>query len=145
MKALLDVNVLIALAWPNHIHHHAVRSWFLEWKAENGWASCPLSEAGFVRVCCNRLAVKQAVTPYEAISVLRQLRRSGSHSFWPLKHSMVDLDPRLVDRMQGYRQVTDALLLSVALRQGGCLATLDSRLAQLCPPDEPGAVILIPV
>ena len=145
MKALLDVNVLIALAWPNHIHHHAVRSWFLEWKTVNGWASCPLSEAGFVRVCCDPLAVKRAVTPYEAISVLQQLRGSGSHSFWPLKHSMVDLEPGLVDRMQGYRQVTDALLLSVALRQGGCLATLDSGLAQLRPPDEPSAVILIPV
>ena len=145
MKALLDVNVLIALAWPNHVHHHAVRSWFREWGVENGWASCPMSEAGFVRVCCTPLVVKEAVTPFDAISMLRQLRQSGSHSFWPLEHSMVDLDPGIVDRLQGYRQVTDAVLLSVALRQGGCLATLDSRLAQLHPPDERNAVILIPV
>ena len=58
---------------------------------------------------------------------------------------MVDLDPGIVDRLQGYRQVTDAVLLSVASRQGGCLATLDSRLADLHPPDERNAVLLIPV
>lgn len=145
MKALLDVNVLIALAWPNHVHHHAVQSWFREWGTVHGWASCPVSEAGFVRVCCNPLVVKEGVTPFDAISILRRLRQSGSHSFWPLEHSMVDLDPDIVDRLQGYRQVTDALLLSVALRHGGCLATLDSRLVQLHPPDERNAVLLIPV
>ena len=145
VTALLDVNVLIALTWPNHVHHHAVRHWFREWGTKNGWSSCPLSEAGFVRVSCNPSVVKQAVTPFDAISILRQLRQSGSHSFWPLKHSMVDLDPGIVDRLQGYRKVTDALLISVALRQGGCLATLDSRLAQLHPPDKPNVVLLIPV
>ena len=145
VRALLDVNVLIALAWPNHVHHHAARFWFQEWGAQNGWASCPVSEAGFVRVCCNPLAVQQAVTPRDAISMPRQLRQSGSHSFWPLEHSMVDLDPEIVDRLSGYRQVTDALLLSVALRQGGCLATLDSRLVQLHPPDARKAMLLIPV
>ena len=145
MRALLDVNVLVAIAWPNHVHHHAARSWFREWGAKNGWASCPVSEAGFVRVCCNPLVVQQSVTPYDAISMLRKLRRAGSHSFWPIEHSMVHLDPEIVGRLQGYRQVTDALLLSVALRQGGCLATLDSRLAQLHPPDERNGVHLIPV
>jgi hypothetical protein len=145
VRALLDVNVLIALAWPNHVHHHAARLWFQKWGAKNGWASCPVSEAGFVRVCCNPLAVRQTVTPRDAISLLRQLRQSGSHSFWPLEHSIVDIDPDIVDRLQGYRQITDALLLSVALRQGGCLATLDSRLAQLHPPDARNAVLLIPV
>lgn len=145
VRALLDVNVLIALAWPNHVHHYAARSWFQDWGAKNGWASCPVSEAGFVRVCCNPLAVQQAVTARDAISMLRQLRQSGSHSFWPLEQSMLDLDPDIVDRLQGYRQVTDALLLSVALGQGGCLATLDSRLAQLHLSDERNGVLVVPV
>jgi predicted nucleic acid-binding protein len=28
MSSLLDVNVLLALAWPNHVHHAASRTWF---------------------------------------------------------------------------------------------------------------------
>ena len=59
MIRLLDVNVLIALTWPNHVHHDAARSWFTEVR-NTGWATCPLTEAGFVRISCNPSAVKQA-------------------------------------------------------------------------------------
>ena len=61
MIALPDVNVLIALAWPNHVHHHPARparSWFAA-NRSTGWATCPLTEAGFVRISCNRSAVKE--------------------------------------------------------------------------------------
>ena len=102
MTRLLDVNVLVALAWPNHVHHDAVRSWFATAR-ESGWATCPMTEAGFVRVCCNPSAVKQSVTPAEAIAVLGRLKRLESHAFWSLDRSITALPTDILSRIQGYR------------------------------------------
>ena len=49
MRALLDVNVLIALLDRNHTHHATVSDWFAN-HIEHGWASCPLTQNGCVRV-----------------------------------------------------------------------------------------------
>ena len=144
VTALLDVNVLVALAWPNHVHHYAARSWFAECRP-SGWATCPITEAGFVRVSCNPSAVQHTVSPRDAIALLQRLRRLESHSFWTVDRSMVALQPEIVDRIQGYRQITDAVLLSVAIRHGGQLATLDGRLARLHPEGGNGSVCVIAV
>ena len=80
MTALLDTNVLIALAWPNHVHHAAARKWF-SGRSQSGWATCLLTEAGFVRVSCNPRAVQYEVTRNAAIDLLERLKREGSHSF----------------------------------------------------------------
>ena len=144
MTALLDVNVLIALAWPNHVHHDAARSWFTE-RRRRGWATCPLTEAGFVRVSCNPSAVGRTATPREAIALLRRLRRLETHSFWPLERSMVELPNEILARIQGYRQVTDAVLLAAAMRRGGELATFDSGLADLVTATGRRSVCLIPI
>lgn len=144
VTALLDVNVLIALAWPNHVHHGAARRWFTAHR-EDGWATCPLTEAGFVRVSCNPSAVRHTVTPGEAIALLQRLRQLASHSFWPLERSIVDLPRPIVSRLQGYRQITDAVLLAAAIQRGGVLATLDSGLARLAGERERHSVRVIPV
>ena len=144
VTALLDVNVLIALAWPNHVHHDAARSWFTE-RRRSGWATCPLTEAGFVRVSCNPPAVRRTVTPREAIALLRRLRRLEAHSFWPLERSMVDLPNEILARIQGYRQITDAVLLAAAMRRGGELATFDTGLASLVTASGRRSVCLIPI
>ena len=142
--SLLDVNALIALAWPNHVHHEAARSWFVTARGD-GWATCPLTEAGFVRVSCNPSAVRHEVTPNEAIALLRELRRVESHSFWPLEQSVTELPAEILGRIQGYRQITDAILLDTAIRRGGRVATFDSGLARLAPGSEDGSVFVIPV
>ena len=142
--ALLDVNVLIALAWPNHVHHDATRRWFTEHRGD-GWATCPLTEAGFVRVSCNPSAVQHTVTPSEAIAVLQRLKRLESHSFWPLDRSIVALPREIVARLQGYRQITDAVLLAAAIQRGGTLTTLDGGLARLVGEGERDSVCVIPV
>ena len=49
MQALLDVNVLIALLDENHTHHATVSDWFAD-HIEHGWASCPLTQHGYVRI-----------------------------------------------------------------------------------------------
>ena len=144
MTALLDVNVLVALAWPNHVHHKAVLSWFRE-QREAGWATCVLTEAGFVRVSCNPSAVRYAVTPSDAITLLGELKRMGAHSFWPLDRSLVDLPDAVTSRIQGYRQITDAVLLATAMQHGGQLATLDNGLAQLIGMSGRSVLCVIPM
>ena len=144
MTALLDVNVLIALAWPNHVHHAAARAWFEE-RRQDGWATCPLTEAGFVRVSCNPSVVRHTVTPLDAIAVLEKLTRLGTHAFWPLDQSVLHLPESISSRLQGYRQVTDAVLLAVAMQRNGQLATLDGGMEALVADSDRSFLCVIPV
>ncbi|MDE2768552.1 MAG: PIN domain-containing protein [Chloroflexota bacterium] len=144
MTALLDVNVLIALAWPNHVHHDAARAWF-DQLGPDGWATCPFTEAGFVRVSCNQSVVGQAVTPQDAIAVLDSLTRLGVHDFWPVDQPIMRLPESVAARLQGYRQITDANLLMTAMQRGGQLATLDSGMEDLLAEDDRSSLCVIPV
>ena len=144
MTALLDINVLIALAWPNHVHHAAARAWFEE-RRQDGWATCTLTEAGFIRLSCNPAVVRHTVTPLDAIAVLEKLTGLESHSFWPLDRSIVQLPEAISARIQGYRQITDAVLLATAMRYDGQLATLDASLEGLVAESERSFLCVIPV
>ena len=144
MTGLLDVNVLIALAWPNHVHHGAARAWFEE-RRRDGWATCTLTEAGFVRVSCNPSAVRHTVTVLDAISILGKLMEMDSHTFWPLDRSILQLPDSIGARVQGYRQITDAVLLATAIRHDGQLVTLDARLDRLVAERDRSSLCVIPV
>lgn len=130
MSALLDVNVLVALAWPNHVHHPAATQWFLSEHGQ-GWATCPLTESRFVRVSSNRRVIPDARTPGEAIEVLRRLRRQRGHTFWVDDVAISDCPEVDTTRLSGYRQVTDAHLLALAIRRGGHLVTFDRTIEAL--------------
>ncbi len=125
--ALLDVNALIALAWDSHVHHAAIRTWFVT-IGDRGWSTCPLTEAGFVRVSSNPKALPVALPVDAALSVLAALRGVAGHRFLPNDVSLVDAD---VPRLSGHRQVTDVLLLTVARRHRTRVVTFDSGLAAL--------------
>jgi uncharacterized protein len=127
---LLDVNVLVALAWPNHVHHRAAVSWFTSAHAD-GWATCPVTQSGFVRVSSNRRVIPDARSPREAATVLRALLGMAGHAFWADDVSIAHADEVDLGRLQGYRQVTDAHLLALAARRGGRLVTFDGALADL--------------
>lgn len=144
MTPLLDVNVLVALAWPNHVHHGVARAWF-RLHSPSGWATCPLTESGFVRVSSHP-AVPHAATPADAIAVLGLLRDLPGHAFWDDDISIVSSPHIDRPRIASHRQVTDAHLVGVARRHGGSLATLDRRLPPLLArgEDDP-AVVLIAV
>lgn len=130
MTRLLDVNVLVALAWPNHIHHARALSWFRAVRDE-GWATCPVTESGFVRVSSNARAIPEARTPREAIMLLRRMRELPGHAFWSDDVSAAREGPSPFDHVVGHRQVTDAHLLSLALQRGGRLATFDQAITSL--------------
>ena len=144
MIALPDVNVLVALAWPSHVHHDPAWSWFNAHR-DAGWATCLLTQAGFVRVSCNRAAVHHTVTALDAIEVLEALTRLGSHHFWPLDRPVSALPDFVGARLQGYRQVTDAVLLAAAIQHGGQLTTFDQGIEGLVPEECRAAVRVLPV
>ncbi|MEI6623061.1 MAG: TA system VapC family ribonuclease toxin [Actinomycetes bacterium] len=126
MIDLLDVNVLVSLAWPNHVHHVAARTWFSNRLPEQGWATTPITECGFVRVSSNRSAIPTAVTPVEALSLLARIRATAGHRFLPDDVEDVLGQGYLAsNRLVGHRLVTDAHLLALARRHGARLATLD--------------------
>lgn len=79
---LFDVNLLIALAWPNHVHHRAGHAW-LERQGERPWATCSMTQAGFLRISANpRLHPVATRTPREAMIALHEITAMPSHVFW---------------------------------------------------------------
>jgi toxin-antitoxin system PIN domain toxin len=122
--ALLDVNALVALAWDSHVHHAAMRAWFKA-NGSAGWATCPITESGFVRVSSNPIVLPSAIGVDAARGVLSALRAHPGHGFLTDDVSMSDGD---VPAIAGYRQVTDAHLLTLAHRHGVRLLTFDARI-----------------
>lgn len=136
-RYLLDTNLLIALLWPSHERHAVALRWFAERRRE-GWATCPFTQAGFVRIVSNPSFSRDAVPPRAAIAVLSANTASQDHVFWsddmPFGEAAAFAGLRLV----GHQQVTDAYLVGLALRRGGILATLDQRIVELTEPKSDG-------
>jgi uncharacterized protein len=130
---LLDTNVLIALLWPSHAQHDLAVKWFARHRGK-GWATCPLTEAGFVRIVSNPAFSRDAVTPREAAGLLAANTAAKDHAFWPDELPFAQAVAFTGARLVGHQQVTDAYLLGLALRRGGVLATLDERIAALTEP-----------
>ena len=131
MTGLIDVNFLIALAWPSHIHHRIAKNWFEE-NINDGWATCPFTQAGFVRLSSNPKVVDDAVTPKEAISLLTQIVKMNGHQFWHQDFGIMDTQVP-IQHISGHRQVTDVFLLATAIRHKGRLVTLDYKIPHLLP------------
>ncbi|MFY9744202.1 MAG: type II toxin-antitoxin system VapC family toxin [Candidatus Sulfotelmatobacter sp.] len=129
---LLDVNVLIALAWPEHSQHAVARAWFSR-RNPKGWATCPLVQAGFVRIVSNPNFSPRSVSVQEAIEALRDSLADKAHNFWADSISFPDA-VRMLDRpITGHQQITDAYLVALAIENRGKLATLDRGIARLAP------------
>jgi uncharacterized protein len=123
---LLDVNALLALAWPNHQFHAAVLA-RLERRAAPRWATCALTQLGFVRLSSNPQVVGVRKTPAEAVDLLVDLTRDPQHVFLKTLPAVPDM-ASLFRPLLGHQQVTDAYLLGVAAASGARLLTLDRRL-----------------
>ena len=125
-RALLDVNVLMALLDSDHIDHLRAREWLAS-EIAGGWASCPITENGFVRVL-SQPRYPSPVTPAEAVELLDRARSGGHHDFWPCDVSLLDAGAVDRSRLHGAAQVTDAYLLALATAHGGRLVTFDRSL-----------------
>ena len=140
MTPLLDVNVLVALAWPTHVHHAEAVNWFSDHLPAT-WATASVAQAGFLRVSSNRKVLGDARSPAEAAAVLRALTELDGHVLWNDDLDLVRSPGMSFDSLRGYRQVTDAHLLALATLHDGRLVTFDRGVADLA--DTPDRVTLL--
>ncbi|MBC7816007.1 MAG: VapC toxin family PIN domain ribonuclease [Planctomycetaceae bacterium] len=141
MISLLDINVLMALSWANHPHHAAAHHWF-NGHSVDGWATCLPTQTGVLRLSLNPQIVGVPMKGSEAVQLLRGLIAHPQHTYFvtlpELTHA--DFEP-LVRRLQGYRQVSDAVLLAIAKQNQAQFVTFDRAIETLCP--WPNMVVVI--
>jgi toxin-antitoxin system PIN domain toxin len=127
MRALLDVNVLIALLDADHSLHARATEWFAS-HARGGWASCPISQNGCVRIMSSP-GYPNALPVLAVMERLAEATTSGYHEFWPDDISLLENERFEASRIHGPRQLTDVYLLALAVRRGGHFVTFDHSVA----------------
>jgi uncharacterized protein len=123
MRALLDVNVLIALFDGDHASHRQALGW-LDANGKSGWASCPLTQNGCIRVM-SQPNYPNALPVDVVAHRLRDAAAHAGHEFWSDDVSILDAKSVDTTRIHGPRQLTDVYLLALAVSHGGRLVTLD--------------------
>lgn len=126
---LLDANVLVALASPDHVHHLPAQAWF---ETSGRFATCPLTQLALVR-----LLMRFGLSAAQAVAALDIIRAHGRHAFWA---DDLPIDAASTRAVVGHRQVTDAHLVALAWRYGGRVATFDRGLTVV----HPDATVLVP-
>ncbi len=144
MTYLLDINVLVALFDAAHVHHEPAHRWFASGGSAE-WATCPITENGFIRVVSNPVYPTISTSPFDATERMRVFCRQPGYVFWPDDVSL--LDSSLFDMLQlsGHQQITDVYLAGLAFHHSGKLATFDSRIPVAALTGAPANVVeLIP-
>jgi hypothetical protein len=132
MTWLLDGNVLVAMADPNHVHYRRCIKWFA---SVEEFATCPITEGTLIRLHMTHGVDKSAAAAWRTLELYHA---HPKHTFWPDNFSYTEISPT---RLTGRKQITDAWLAELAKRKGGKLATLDEPLSALWP----DSTLLIPV
>ena len=129
MRSLLDVNFLIALFDPDHIHNGRAIEWWGK-HARDGWASCPITENGLLRVLSHpNYSKKVRFSVFEVAELFKEFIDATDHEFWNDEISICDETLFDVTRIHGPKQLTDGYLLGLAVRNGARLVTLDGRIS----------------
>jgi uncharacterized protein len=123
---LLDINVLLALAWPSHQFHASAQRWFE--RMGKRWASCAITQLGFVRISSNPAFSPHAKSPAELTELLADMTKYGKHTYLANLPALAGLDDWTT--IGGHKQVTDAYLALVAKHHRKKLATFDVRLGR---------------
>lgn len=125
MTYLLDVNVLLALFDPVHEHHEAAHRWF---EGEKKWASCSITELGFLRILANPSYPGRLGKIDHLSKMFRQFCDSSHHVYWEKMPSIHDNQDLVWENFESYRSLTDLYLLSLAKMNKGKLATFDRKI-----------------
>jgi toxin-antitoxin system PIN domain toxin len=129
-RQLADVNVLLALLWPRHVHHAAAQAWFAA-QGHRSWATNSIVQLGVLRLLTNPSITRGAVNASTAIEVVADATRHPNHEFWPLDRPVTAMLSGSAGDPAGHRQWTDLLLLRQAAERRGKLVTFDAALAAL--------------
>ena len=127
---LLDVNVLVALVRPQQPQHRKAIEWFRSIRGSH-WATCPLTEAGLVRIASKPQFTTVKLTVSDVVTMLTELMKLPGHRFWPIDFGFAEAAAGFEGRFFGHQQVTDLYLLSLAIKHKAMLATFDQGIAAL--------------
>jgi toxin-antitoxin system PIN domain toxin len=127
MRALLDVNVLIALLDADHSLHARATQWFAG-HGRSGWASCPITQNGCIRIMSHP-GYPNALSVRAVVERLTEASANAFHEFWPDDVSLLDTKVADSTRIHGPRQITDLYLLALAVRHGGRFVTFDTSVS----------------
>ena len=142
MRALLDINVLIALLDADHLMHAAAKRWLVR-ALDAGWASCPVTHNGVLRIL-SQPAYPNHRPVAEVAERLAEACSHPSHRFWKGGVSLISPAGVNVRQLLGHRQVTDAYLLAVAVAEGGRFVSFDQRISvDLVPQARPDQLVVI--
>ena len=141
--ALLDLNILTALLWPAHEHHEAAHRWF-SGRGNARWATCSLTQLGFVRIVSNPAFSRDALAPADAVALLRDNINHSGHEFWADSLQLPAAVQAVASSLSGHRQLADAYLLALANRRKGILATFDRSLVSLAGEAFGSALHIVP-
>ena len=133
MRSLLDVNVLIALLDADHLHHKAARQWLRD-NIQTGWATCPITQNGCLRVMAQPVYPNSLPAALVA-ERLREATATNHHEFWADDASLLDSSAVDWRRLIGHRQITDIYLLVLAVKRQGRFVTFDAHIAPNAVPD----------
>jgi len=129
---LLDVNALLALAWEEHAFHARILARMVGLNGDR-WASCAITQLGFMRLSSTPGLLQPALTPGKARGVLEGLVTHPKHQFLrDLPLAPVELVGEL-GALKGYRQITDAYLIRLARHHRAGILTFDRGMRQLAP------------
>ena len=126
--ALLDVNVLIALVDPQHVHHEPSHRWF-QAHGGHGWATCPLTQNALLRILGNPRYPNSPGGPAVVMSLLQGLLAHPAHVFWSDALSWDAAGVFMGDGLLHHGQITDTYLLALAVHHQGTLVSFDARLS----------------
>jgi uncharacterized protein len=126
-RFLLDVNVLIALIDPAHVQHDKAHEWFAK-SGKKGWATCPLTENGVLRIVGHARYPNSPGTPAAVAELMATFLAHAGHEFWPDNITLLNGKHAHAARLLDSAQVTDSYLLALAASHGGKLATFDRQL-----------------
>lgn len=124
---LLDVNLLLALFDQNHVSHIPAHRWFQD-VGRRSWATCPVTESGFVRIASHPSYPGCPGNPQEILAILRQFCGSKGHLFWPDQVSLLDDGLFSLGAAINHSHLTDVYLVGLSVHKGGKLATLDRHI-----------------
>lgn len=126
---LLDVNLLLALGWEDHLHHGVARQWFRSHRSK-GWATCGITQLSFIRISSHPRFTTPPAAPAEARALLLEIVGLPGHHFWdePSRFATTRECDSLFEKVHAHALVTDAYLVAIAKRHGGMLATFDQQM-----------------
>ena len=141
MRSLLDVNVLLALLDAEHEHHERARDW-LAAEIDGGWASCPITQNGFVRIV-SQPRYPNPVPVAAAIERLKLACATEHHQFWECDVSLLDQDFVAPKHLVGPKQITDVYLLATATARGGRFVTFDAAVPWAAVPSADARYLVV--